>query len=238
MASIGIIRRGKYGERLVETIRAHSSLDVRVTDIPVSLPEFIDEPEEFLASLDLDESVFDAEILITYSLHPDLTPAIVRRAAQGGAKSVIIPGGPGKAPLDELMRVAIEYEIHIDVDEICCAIGEHSSNLPFTAGFGTPELEVSVSEGKIDRVHVLKGAPCGSTWYMAAGIAGTPVAEAPAKAGLLIQQYPCRAVRGGEGGIHRSAELHKNAMEEALRNVGFLEYEEWENKIREKSENI
>jgi hypothetical protein len=51
---------------------------------------------------------------------------------------------------------------------------------------------------------------------MAEKLIGTKVEDAPAKAGLLIQQYPCRAVRGQLGGIHDSAELHKKAMERAL----------------------
>lgn len=217
MASIGVIKRGKYGERLVETVLQHSSLDVVVTAIPEYLPQFIDEPAEFLSSLDIDENVFNIDILITYSLHPDLTPVIVRRAAQGSVKSVIIPGGPGKAPVSELKRIESEYGIHVEVDEICCSMGEHKANIFFTSQFGIPKFEVSVSEGKIANVEVIKGAPCGSTWYMATSIIGTPVEEAPAKAGLLIQQYPCRAVRGRQGGIHTSAEIHKKAMEDALK---------------------
>jgi hypothetical protein len=43
------------------------------------------------------------------------------------------------------------------------------------------------------------------------------VEEAPSMAGLFCQQYPCRAVRGTPGGIHTSGDLHKDAMERALR---------------------
>jgi len=218
MASIGVIKRGKYGERLVETILRHSSLDVVVAEIPPYLPELIDEPEDYLSSSGIDKQVFETDILITYSLHPDLTPEIVREAAKHGVKSVIVPGGSQKAPVSELKQIASEYGIHVEVDEICCAIGESPENLFFTSKFGIPQFEVSVSNGKITDVKVTKGAPCGSTWYMATHVIGTPVEDAPARAGLLIQQYPCRAVRGQEGGIHKSAEIHKKAMEEALQN--------------------
>ncbi len=217
MASIGVIKRGKYGERLVETILQHSSLGVIVAEIPYNLPEFIDEPEEYLSSLGLDTDVFNTDILITYSLHPDITPEIVRMAAKHGVKSVIVPGGFQKASVSELKQIESEYGIHIEVDEICCTIGESPENLAFTSKFGVPQFEVSVSDGKISDVKVMKGAPCGSTWKMATKIIGIPVEDAPAKAGLLIQQYPCRAVRGQEGGIHKSAEIHKKAMEDALR---------------------
>jgi hypothetical protein len=51
---------------------------------------------------------------------------------------------------------------------------------------------------------------------MAKELIGTKIEDAPARAGLLIQQYPCRAVRGTLGGIHQSAEIHKDAVEKAL----------------------
>jgi hypothetical protein len=64
-------------------------------------------------------------------------------------------------------------------------------------------------------VEVLRGAPCGSTWHIAKGLVGAGIKDAPAKAGLLVQQYPCRAVRGVKGGIHKAGELHKKAVEMA-----------------------
>ncbi len=53
---------------------------------------------------------------------------------------------------------------------------------------------------------------------MAKEIVGLPVKDAPPKAGLLIQHYPCRAARGDIGGIHESGELHKQAFIRALEN--------------------
>ncbi|MDK2893032.1 DUF166 domain-containing protein [Methanohalophilus sp.] len=216
MANIGVIIRGKYGTRLVETIRRNSFMEVVVAEIPANLPEFIDKSEEYFSSLHINPEVFNTDILITYSLHPDLTPEIVREAAKHGVKSVIVPGGAQKAPILELKQIASECGIHVEVDEICCTIGGNPYNLAFTSRFGIPQFEVSVSDGKISDVRVTRGAPCGSTWYMASNIIGTPVKDAPARAGLLIQQYPCRAVRGQEGGIHKSAEIHKKEMEAAL----------------------
>jgi hypothetical protein len=53
---------------------------------------------------------------------------------------------------------------------------------------------------------------------MAKEIVGVPVKDAPPKAGLLVQHYPCRASRGDLGGIHESGELHKQALIKALEN--------------------
>ena len=45
---------------------------------------------------------------------------------------------------------------------------------------------------------------------------GTLVVDAPDNAGFSVQKYPCRAVRGIRGGIHRSAEIHKKAVVDAV----------------------
>ncbi|MCD4816349.1 MAG: DUF166 domain-containing protein, partial [Methanosarcinales archaeon] len=62
-----------------------------------TLPDFIDEPAPFVDNLDLDPDVLSSDLLINYSLNPDITPEIVKRAAIAGARAVIIPGGRAMA---------------------------------------------------------------------------------------------------------------------------------------------
>lgn len=216
MTTIGVITRGKYGKRLVETLKLKSDFDIVTAELPTNLPEFIDEPADFLNNLDLNNKVFKADILITYSLHPDLTSEIARIAGRSGIKALIVPGGKSRAPMDELKKYTREYGIHIEVDDICCAIKPCNETSEFTSIFGRPVLEIQTNSGKVTNVDVIRGAPCGSTWHMAEKLIGTNVEDAPSYAGLLIQQYPCRAVRGNKGGIHESAELHKKAVEKSL----------------------
>ncbi|AKB38703.1 Thymidylate synthase [Methanosarcina siciliae C2J] len=218
MTVIGVITRGKYGHRLIDTIKEHSDFSVVTADLPEFVPVFIEEPDEFLDSLNFDRSVFSAEIVVTYSLHPDLTSAIAKLAAEAGVRSLIIPGGPSRASVTELNRISEASGMDIEVDEICCTLEPNSANRPFAEIFGSPVLKVKTENGKIAKVEVIKGAPCGSTWYMAKEIVGVPVKDAPPKAGLLIQHYPCRASRGDMGGIHESGELHKQAFINALEN--------------------
>ena len=216
MTTLGVIARGKYGQRLIDTVLVLSDMRVVTVQLPQHLPEFIDDPAEFMNSLDLDPAVFSADIIITYSLHPDITPQIARMAGEAGVKALIVPNGRARVSTTELEQISEEYGIHIEVDDLCCKMHPHSSISDLNAIFGTPILDVTTSHGTIIDVKVLHGAPCGSTWRMAEKIIGTSVREAPARAGLLIQQYPCRAVRGGKGGIHESAKLHRQAMEAAL----------------------
>lgn len=218
MTVIGVITRGKYGHRLIETVREHSDFSIVTADLPEFVPVFIEEPDEFLEALNFDKSVFSAEIIITYSLHPDLTSAIAKLAAEAGVRSLIVPGGPSRASVTELKKISEVSGMDIEVDEICCSLEPNAFNRPFTELFGSPVLKVKTKNGKITDVKVIKGAPCGSTWYMAKEIVGTEVKDAPPKAGLLIQHYPCRATRGDIGGIHESGELHKQAFIKALEN--------------------
>ncbi|WP_406660711.1 DUF166 domain-containing protein [Methanolobus sp. ZRKC3] len=219
MTTIGVITRGKYGHRLTDTILSKTDLEVVSTSVPEQLPVFIDEPEEFLGQLDIDNNVFKCDIIIAYTLHPDLTVAIAHMAGKMGVKSMIVPGGAAKAPVTELEQIAKKYGMHIEVEEICCTLSEKPEISDFSSKLSTPILEIKTSSGKISAVKVVRGAPCGSTWHMADSLVGTDIEDAPAKAGLLIQQYPCRAVRGKPGGIHDSGEVHKKAVEKALRNV-------------------
>ena len=216
---VGVVTRGKYGVRLIETIKERTDFEVVSIAIPQFLPDFIEDPEEFLDSLGLDPEFFSSDLIITYSLHPDVTPEIAVRAGKGGAQAVIVPGGIGRAgSVPELQKIADRYGIYIEVDEICCTLDPCGVEAvdAFAEKLGRPRLEVEVEDGWISRVEVLRGSPCGSTWHVARDIIGVRVEDAPARAGLLCQMYPCRAVRGGEGGIHTSGDLHKNAMERAL----------------------
>ncbi|VVB70931.1 Thymidylate synthase [uncultured archaeon] len=232
---VGVVKRGKYGERLLETIKARTDFQVVSVDVPQVLPGFIEDPEEFVRELNLDSRIFQSDLLILYTFHPDLTPEIVRMAGRNGVKAVIIPGGIGRAgSIGELESIAEQYNIHIEVDEICCTLEECGVPVidEFAKRLGKPELEVETKDGRISKVNVLRGSPCGATWHAAEGLVGKTVDEAPSMTGLFCQQYPCRAVRGTPGGIHTSGDLHKDAMERALGKVTRLQLPEQSRPIK------
>lgn len=220
MLSIGVVTRGKYGMRLLDTITQYTGFTATSVSIPIIIPKFIDDPASLVNGMALNEEVLSSDLIITYSLHPDITPEIVLRAARAGSKAVLIPGGRSRAgDPGQLRRISEQYHIKLVIEDICCEIGDDTDSTinEFNSILGTPLLEVRVDDGIISDVRVIRGAPCGSTWWMAEQLNGVLVDEGPAKAGLLIQQYPCRAIRGTLGGIHRSAQLHKKAVEDAVR---------------------
>ena len=219
MISIGVITRGKYGLRLVENIKKNPDFRVSSIEIPEELPDFIESPADFLEGLNLDKSIFSRDLIIAYTLHPDLTLEIVRLAGENGAHAVIIAGGAARAGgRSSLEDMSLRYSMHIEVHEICCDIEKCGNSVvdEFASCFGTPKVKITTRSGIISKVEVVRGAPCGSTWSMAKAIAGESVHDAPAKAGLAVQHYPCRALRGIRGGIHKAGELHKKAVEMAL----------------------
>ncbi len=219
MMSIGVITRGKYGKRLVENIKKNSNFRISSIELPEAVPEFIDKPGEFLESLNIDKSIFLNDLIIAYTLHPDLTPEIIRLAGDNGAAAVIVAGGAARAGgYFEIMELSKKYTMHVEVHEICCDIEKCGNAIidEFASCFGKPEVKITTKNGLISNVEVVRGAPCGSTWHMAKSLTGTGMEDAPSKAGLIVQQYPCRAVRGIRGGIHKAAELHKKALEIAL----------------------
>lgn len=213
-----MITRGKYGVRLIENIRTNSDFRVSSIELPESLPDFIEDPGEFINVLELDKCIFSNDLIIAYILHHDLAAGIIQLAGENGAHTIIIAGGKSGSK-HEFSELSKKYNIHIEVHEICCDIEKCGNSIidEFASCFGRPEFQITKKKGIITDVSVICGAPCGSSWHAAKGLIDTKTDEAPARAGLLVQQYPCRAVRGTLGGIHKAAKLHKEAVEKALR---------------------
>jgi len=222
MISIGIVTRGKYGRRLIWNVEQNLDFRVSSVELPESIPDFIEDPQEFIASLNLNKKVLASDLVIAYTLHPDITPEIIRLAGESGARAVIIAGGMSRAGgREELAGLSLKYEMHIEVHNICCEMEKCGNTVvdEFASCFGRPQVKITTKDGLISKVDVLRSAPCGSTQHMAKGLVGSGVKDAPARAGLLVQQYPCRAQRGIRGGIHKAAEIHKKTVEKALRDI-------------------
>jgi len=217
--TVGIVTRSKYGHRLIDNIK--DIFPTTITAVPEHLPVFIEDPAAFLSSSipDIDLAVFGCDLVITYSLHPDITPEIVRQCGIHGAKAVIIPGGRARAGFDA-QKVGVEYGIEVVIEEICCTLdtGGNAIINEFASHFGRPEFEVRIDNGKITSAQVLRSSPCGVTNFIAANLIGLDIADAPAKAGLLLAHYPCRAARTTETGMGLSGMLHAEAVRDAIEN--------------------
>lgn len=221
---VGVITRGKYGKRLIEVVKNKTPFKIISIELPISLPEFIDDPRKFWDELKINNAVFKADLLISYALHADLNPEIVRRAALNGVRAVIIAGTKNSLVYQELRG---KYDIALEVSEVCCSLANPGNEVleKWFEYFGMPEYEIKVEDGRISEVKVIRSTPCGGSYYVAENLLGTKVEEAPRRAALLVQYYPCRASRGwidGKcGAIHLSGELQMRAVERALEKQGF-----------------
>ena len=80
-------------------------------------------------------------------------------------------------------------------------------------------------KGKISRLEVLRGAPCGATWDAAQGVTGLSVEEALRNIGLQVQFF-CSADPAswdplfGKSPVHFAGEIHRTALKRALKGDG------------------
>jgi hypothetical protein len=80
---------------------------------------------------------------------------------------------------------------------------------------------VEISEGKIQRISVIRGAPCGATWEASSKIIGRDLTEAPTRFGLEVQFF-CSADPAnwdpiyGKSPVHFAGHIHRAALKKAL----------------------
>jgi len=88
--------------------------------------------------------------------------------------------------------------------------------------FGMPEFSVEVVDGKIARIKVLRGAPCGATWEAALRVMDLPAEEAAIRIGLEVQYFCAADPSGwdpifGKSPVHFAGDVHRNALKKAIK---------------------
>ncbi len=209
---VAVILRKKYGKRAADQIS--KKFQVSSYRIPDELPEIIDDPEEIM----LPDEIFDADIILSYALHPDVNYEIIRRAEGKNVRAVILPGGAKSGSRAQLKELGKKHGIRVIWEDVCCATPyiDDEAVSEFFAEFGLPEFDVIVEDGEIKDVRVKRAAICGSTYFVAESLKGLSIDDAPAKAGYFTQIYPCFASRGIDGKIHQAANIHKRQVEKAI----------------------
>ena len=202
---VGIVARGKHGKFTANEMAKY--FEVSIFELPEELPAIVED-------VSLPEDVLNADVLISYSEHPDISIRILESAKAG---LIIFTGKSGSKV--QLKKVAEERGLKLLLVDICCVVPSVKGFEEFFSIFGKPEFEVEVEDGKLRDVRVIRCAFCGATRFVAEKLKDVSVQEAPRLAGYYTQIYPCLASRGVEGGIHLAAEMHKIAIERALRRL-------------------
>jgi hypothetical protein len=221
-----VFTQGSYGERILENLRLRAPQDwvIHESVIPGGLPSMIEEPGEIVEGLGLsgewDLVLFMGESPSAFTLLPSILDKIK-------VDQVI-------APVDdyEWLPRGLERQVGDEVEEMgvkivfprtfCTLVPVGVPHIDtFAEVFGAPGLKVEVVDGEVNCVDVLRGAPCGSTHYMAEKLPGTSIDDAKPRAGTLVQIYPCLASRRvdrffGDSPIHVAGKLAEKALEKAL----------------------
>ncbi|MGA6924253.1 MAG: DUF166 family (seleno)protein DfsP [Desulfosarcina sp.] len=201
---IVVFQEGGRGESKVKGIRRHgrNHFDLRLITIDQPLPPVVDDTTAYLPH------TITADLVLDFLKHPDLSHDLARMCRQRGIPIV----ASGKKT-----TVAGTH-----TPPVCCALARHRELGQYGQCFGAPEFEVTVENGTIKTVSVLRGAPCGATWEAAERMKGCRVEDAAVRVGLDTQFF-CSADPSnwdpiwGKSPVHLAADLHRAAMAAALK---------------------
>lgn len=220
------LTQGWYGERIVQNIKSKCPKDWEILTINFSknLPNLFDEPEKILP-----KSIPKCDLILSLGESPVIALISPYLAKISKAKSVILP-------IDDCNWVppAIRKQVASELAEInvssvfpkpFCSLDSNSGNKfidEFANYFGRPKLEIRVKNNLVKSVKVLKDSPCGSACFAAKRLVNLSKEEAPIKAGLYVQTYPCLAsrfkdVEYGDSLIHISAHIIKGVVLKSLK---------------------
>ncbi|RLI09117.1 thymidylate synthase [Candidatus Bathyarchaeota archaeon] len=228
-----LMKGSEYGQRIVENIcsKGHPDWIWGLHEFEEAPPveAVLDEPEAFTPK-DLPE----CDLLLSLGLPQSLQAILPSLASEVNAGAVIVavcdsswlPPGLREQIRDELTELGIACAF----PKPFCGLEEVGDPYidEFARAFGRPELEMGISSGVIRSVEVLRGSPCGSTWYVADGLVGLAVEpreallEAVAKAHHV---YPCLGSMSmdpelGDAVLHAAQYLLREAVEKALGRAG------------------
>lgn len=218
MLNVVIATDGAYGERAFENIKKDFNTEFVELEQPTSVfMDEIDIPADALAKIK------DANILITYTQHPDLTLDLVDMVNKD-VDYIIVAAWRGEGFKNQL-----EIYENVICPYIMCELEENGNEVfdEFTSKIGKPKVDIKIEDGKIVNVNVVRSSPCGSTSFVANYISDNylnsdDLENVPTEAGFKLQHYPCRAAKmrlfsDEECKKEMASCFHRDAFEEALK---------------------
>jgi hypothetical protein len=219
MLNVAVITDGHYGDRTYDNVKKEFETVFIQLEKPLSM--FM---EDIKIPADKIKKMEDADILITYTLHPDLTLELVERFSDK-VNWIIVAAWQGEGFKNQL-----ESYGNVICPAIMCELEENGDPIldDFLAHIGKPKIRLRLEGNKIGDIEVIRTSPCGSTSFLVEYLREkyqekeVKLDELPLEAGLKIQHYPCRAAKirifsDEECQRVKASELHKEALEEAIK---------------------
>jgi hypothetical protein len=215
-----------YGQRFAEHLSKRSpdtwkNLSYLFTR---RLPAVIDDPEE-----QLPEDLPAADLLVYVGQDRRLAELVPDLAKRCGVAEVIaavdarayFPTGLANQVKLRLKRSGVPAVFPAPFCSLEESMCEGALTREFAGRFGRAHVNVTVLNGRIKEVEVVRGSACGSTLYVAERLPGNTVAECVEHAGLYFHAHPCMASMEmdreiGDTILHVAGHLVKNAVQAAL----------------------
>jgi len=230
---IFILSSGEYGSKIVNGIATHgfASKIIGIHEFPSKddLPEFIDDINSYIP-----KNIPESDLIMAVGLYGDINMVIPEVVKKSGAKSVIAPiYHPKQLPLGLQNEIINELDDNITIvfpKPFCglIPIGDEYID-KFAEVFGKPEFKIKTNsdseeidlDSNISSIEVIRGAPCGSSWFIAENLNGVPVKDAEFEANNKLHNFPCIASMAtdnstGDTILHIASYRTKEAIKRAL----------------------
>ncbi len=215
---------GRYFDRVLAHLSKMSPRNVDAYQLPRSLPPVLDDAAEYLPA-----ELGAGDVIIAINIHPELLLAIPNMAGGGSTKALIAPIEDPNWIKPGLQRQVTQACADNDMESAFpkpfCALEPSTPTITEFCeefGVGLPTLKLTLEEGTVAAVEVVRGAPCGLTDFVAQKLVGLPSDdELPEKAGQFHHAYPCLSSMTldpatGDTIMHKSLYLLRDRVKEAL----------------------
>lgn len=191
---IFILSSGEYGSKIVNGLAtyglASNIVGIHEFPKPEDLPEFIDDISEFVP-----ENIVEADLILAVGLHGDVNMVVGEVAKLANAKSVIIPIYHGEQiplGLQREIENIVGENVNIVFPRPFCSLTPNGDEFidKFCEKFGKPEFKIEFGD-TIEKIEVIRGTPCGASWYIAENLLGVSTEKAEFEAGNKLHNFPC-----------------------------------------------
>ncbi len=188
------------GEHKIEGVQKYGT-PVKITkiiSIDTSLPDFIEEPEDFI------HDSFSADLVLNFLKHPDLVHHLITLCEQKNIP-VVSAGKKGKG----------------FTPFTCCGLGKSDKLGMYGEMFGLPEYRVELQGDRIKDITVVRGAPCGATWDALQEYIGCQVDDVLTRLPRQVQYFCSADPSGfdpvsGKSPVHFAGYVHIAALKKAI----------------------
>lgn len=179
-------------------------ITLELVSIDTPLPPVIEDGRPYLPD------TISADLVLDYLKHPDLSTDLAALCQSLGIP-VVASGKKHRRP-------------NVFIPPTCCGLAKSERLGRYGERFGAPEYAVQIQDGKVAKIRVIRGAPCGATWDAIKAMIGLDPETAIIRIGLEVQFFCGADPAGwdpihGKSPVHFAGNIHSKAMEKAIRDA-------------------